>query len=173
MTYRKHAESIVEVPVPAQTAFDFLDDQDALGAHMTESSAMMMGGAMSYEFDAQKGRAVGSVIRMRGTMLGLTLTVEEVITERAPPFRKVWETRGKQNMIVIDSYRMGFEIAEIAVGSRVRVFIEYDLARGWLRPLGLLLGPQYARWCIDRMAREVSKHFAGDGELERRHAVNT
>ena len=35
-----------------------------LRSPMEKPSMMMMGGRMTYEFDAQKGRAVGSVIRM-------------------------------------------------------------------------------------------------------------
>ncbi len=49
---------------------------------------MMMGWTMSYDLDAAKGRAIGSVIKMRGRMLGLELLVEEVITERSPPLHQ-------------------------------------------------------------------------------------
>jgi len=55
---------------------------------MTKPSGMMLGGSMSCEVDERGGREVGSVIRMAGTILGLRLAVEEIVTERIPPRRK-------------------------------------------------------------------------------------
>jgi hypothetical protein len=67
---------------------------------------MMMGGRMTYAFDAAGGRAVGSVIKMGGSFLGIRLAVEEVVIERQPPHHKAWETVGQPRMIVISRYRM-------------------------------------------------------------------
>jgi hypothetical protein len=122
---------------------------------------MMMGGRMTYEFDATKGQAVGSVIRMAGSFLGLTLDVEEVVTERIPPFRKTWETRGHPRMIVIDGYRMGFEVSDAGAGhSRVRVFIEYNRPKSVAGTLlAPVFAPLYARWCVKRMADDAALHF--------------
>lgn len=111
MTYAHTAQAIADVATSADVLFDYLDDQASLGSHMQKPSMMMLGGRMSYEFDEARGRTVGSVIRMRGNILGLVLSVEEVITERQPPRRKVWETRGPLNFLVIGAYRMGFEIS--------------------------------------------------------------
>jgi hypothetical protein len=83
MAYRQHDEVRVAVNAPAPALFDHLDDQQRLAAHMEKPSMMMMGGRMSYELDAAKGRAVGSVIRMGGSVLWLNLFVEEVIAERS------------------------------------------------------------------------------------------
>lgn len=101
------AETVVEINASADALFDFLDDQERLGQHM-EKPSMLMGGRMTYAFDGAKGRAVGSVIRMGGSVLGLTLSVEEVVVERTPPFRKAWERRGRPHLLVIGAYRMGF-----------------------------------------------------------------
>lgn len=160
-SYEHKAESLSEVRARQQTLFDHLDDQTRLGEHMAKPSMMMMGGRMSYAFDEAKGRAVGSVIRMRGDFLGLALEVEEVVTERSPPSRKYWETRGSPRLLVIADYRMGFEIASLAAERcRLRVFIEYNRADTMLgRILGPLLAPLYARWCIKRMADDASAHF--------------
>ncbi|WP_234841878.1 hypothetical protein [Sinorhizobium meliloti] len=57
--------------------FDYLDDQASLGSHMQKPSMMMLGGRMSYEFDEARGRTVGSVIRMRGNILGLVLPLKK------------------------------------------------------------------------------------------------
>ena len=121
---------------------------------------MMMGSRMSMEVDAGGGRVIGSKIRMDGRMLGMRLSLEEVITERLVPSRKAWQTIGVPKLLVIAHYRMGFELTRHGDGSQVRVFIDYRLpgeAPGsWL---GRLLGGVYARWCTKRMADDASRHF--------------
>ena len=159
MPYAHHTEARVTVSAAPAEVFAFLDDQEALGAHMTQSSAMMAGGRMIYEFDEARGRAVGSIIRMHGEMLGLTLRIEEVVSERAPPKRKVLETRGDQEMLVISAYRLGFEINAACGGAAVCVFIDYDLPRGFLGVLSSLPAYFYARWCVTRMADAAAERF--------------
>jgi hypothetical protein len=162
MPYAHHSEAEVNVSAAPAEVFAFLDDQEALGAHMTRNSAMMAGGRMLYELDETKGHAVGAIIRMRGEMLGLTLRITEAVTERVPPKRKVLETSGDQNMLVISAYRLGFDIDAAPGGATVRVFIDYDLPRGLLGVLSSLPAYLYARWCVTRMA---------DAAVERFHAI--
>ena len=115
---------------------------------------------MAIEFDASEGRAVGAKIRLRGRVVGIPLFVEESITERKPPLRKVWETTGAPKLLVISQYRMGFEIAPKAQSSQLRVFIDYALPDGsYSRWLGRLFGHFYARWCTQRMADDAASHF--------------
>ena len=140
--------------------FDYLDDQTRLAAHVEKRSMMMLGGRMTYEFDAAKGRAVGSVIRMSGSFLGISLFVDEIVTERTSPTHKLWETRGPQRMLVIASYVMWFETRLIGEGTEVRVFIDYQLPQSLPgRWLGLMFAPLYDRWCVSRTVRDVSRHF--------------
>ena len=156
--YHDQSEAIIKAP--QAEVFDYLDDQTRLAAHMEKRSMMMLGGRMTYEFDATKGRAVGSVIRMGGSFLGISLFVCEVVTQRTSPTAKRWETRGPQRMLVIDRYRMGFDTRVIDCGTEVRVFIDYQLPPGPVgRWLGPLFAPFYARWCVSRMVKDVSRHF--------------
>src|SRR5829696_3118637 len=120
-----HEEVTVHVAATPERLFAYLDDPTRLGGHMTKPSNMMLGGSMSYEVDERGGREVGPVIRMTGAVLGLRLAVEEMVTERTPPRRKTWETRGPQRMVVIDSYRMGFDIENKDSGAGATVFIDY------------------------------------------------
>jgi hypothetical protein len=115
---------------------------------------------MSYEFDEQKGRAVGSVIKMGGSILGIPLFVEEVVTKHDPPRCKVWETLGRPRILIIGAYRMGFEILPAGAGSTLRVFIEYDYPASLTgRVLGAIFAPTYARWCVRNMAGDARRHF--------------
>src|SRR5450631_2337425 len=96
-----HDETTALAHASADRVFTYLDDPKSLSAHMGESSMMMMGSRMSVDVDAGGGRAIGSKIRMSGNMLGIPLSVEEVISERQAPCRKQWQTVGTPNLIVI------------------------------------------------------------------------
>jgi hypothetical protein len=155
-----HFETTVEVSATTDAVFSYLDDHGRLSAHMSRSSWMMAGSRMAIEFDASEGRAVGAIIRLRGRVLGIPLSVEEIVTERKPPLRKVWETTGTPNLLVIGQYRMGYEITPKGKASLLRVFIDYALLDGpFSGLLGGLFGNFYARWCTRRMADDAAKHF--------------
>ena len=155
-----HFESNIDVNAAAGDIFTLLDDHSRLSAHMTKPSWMMAGSVMTLEFDAAKGRAVGAFIRLTGRVLGIPLSVEEVVTERNPPFRKVWNTIGKPQLMVIGAYRMGYEITPRTQTSHLRVFIDYALPDGAISYwLGTLFGKFYARWCTQRMANDAATHF--------------
>jgi hypothetical protein len=99
---------------------------------------------------------------MSGRVLGVRLGLEEVVTEHAPPHRKVWETVGEPTLLVIGAYRMGFSIAPLGGGSRLVVFIDYARpGRGLARLLGALVGRYYAAWCTRRMAEDARAAFPG------------
>lgn len=157
----RHFEQQVDLRATPSELFEYLDDPRVLGAHMSKGTLMMAGGSMRYKLDAGAGREIGSVTRMEGQVLGLPLAVVEEITERQPPFRKIWETTGAQRMIVIASYRLGYEIQRSAQGSNLRVFIDYTLPDRFPgRLMGFLLGPIYARWCVSRMIEGALHRFA-------------
>ncbi|UIK03993.1 hypothetical protein [Neorhizobium galegae] len=95
MNYQRSASSTTVLSSPPEDVFEFLDDPTVLGAHMEKPSVMMLGATMTCDLDDAKGRAIGSVIRITGSILGIGLYLEEVVTERLPPLRKTWETRGR------------------------------------------------------------------------------
>ena len=165
MTYPHHFESLVNVPAAPEALFAEIDDPSRLAGHMTRSSMMMAGSRMAFSYDEAGGRAVGSKISMTGSMLGFHLTLEEIVTDRVPPFRKAWETVGEPRLLVIGGYRMGFEIAPQAEGSRLLVFIDWREPGPPWRWLGRLLGRAYARWCTESMARGAADFFRARGTL--------
>ena len=115
---------------------------------------------METQIDAGRGQKVGSRIRLSGRVFGVELSVEEIVVERDPPRRKVWETTGAPKLLVIGLYRMGFELSAQGNGSMLRVFIEYALPeRAPARWLGRLFGRYYARWCTRQMVDDTVHHF--------------
>jgi len=128
---------------------------------MASSSWMMAGGSMKLESDERHGRAVGSHIRMSGSMLGLRLSLDEVIARRDPPFRKAWETVGTPRLIILSWYRMGVRLDRSEGGTRVTIFIDYRRPAGLAgRVLSALFGGLYARWCVRQMLSGVVACFA-------------
>jgi hypothetical protein len=102
--------------------------------------------------------------RKGGSAFGLKLVVDEVVTERDPPRRKVWRTVGRQRLIVMESYEMGFEVEPQDSGSRLKVWIDYDPGRTlgrWFPALAQM----YARWCVGRMVEDAAAAF---GKVEGR-----
>lgn len=168
MDHRYHETSIA-VPAPIDRVFAYLDDHARLSSHMRKPSWQMGGGRMLVQLDGAQGKAVGSRIRLAGRVWGIPLAVDEVVTERRVPTSKVWETVGVPRLLVIGSYRMGFQVTTAPAGSLVRVFIEYQLPVPRVaRCLGCLLGRFYAAWCTERMAVDARRHFQGDIEQEHR-----
>lgn len=155
-----HDETTVCVNADPAILFDHLDDPRRFGSHMERPSWRTLGSAMRYSFDQHEGRAVGSVITLTGQIVGAPLYLEEVVRERLPPRRKAWETTSKPRLIVIGGYRMGFEIEPGASGSKLTIFIDYEL--GGLQPnwLARVLGRWYARWCVSQMAKDAQAAFA-------------
>jgi hypothetical protein len=153
-------ESAAVLRATADAAFAYLDDLRQLSAHMEKPSGMMLGSRMHIETDERGGRAVGSRVRMAGTLLGIPLALEQVVTQREPPLRKAWRTL-EANLLVIGPYQLGFTLEPDGGKTRLRVRIDYKLpAKGAARWLGWLFGRTYARWCTGRVAKDAASHFA-------------
>ena len=165
MTFR-HVESSVFINASAEDVFAFIDDHSRFSSHMNESSWMMGGGRMVVELDEAKGQAVGSHIRLSGRIFGVSLYLDEVVTRREPPTNKVWETVGAPRLLVIGAYSMGVQITPEGAGSRLRVFIDYQLPEGWVTCwLGWVFGGFYAQWCVGQMLAGALRHFAQRGAV--------
>jgi hypothetical protein len=150
----RHVESSAFIDTSPEKVFAFIDDHARFSSHMNESSWMMGGGRMAVELDEARGKAVGSHIRLSGRVLGIRLYLDEVVTLRDPPINKVWETVGTTRLLVIGAYRMGVQVTPVSGGSRMRVFIDYELPKGWATYwIGFLFSGFYARWCVDQMLK--------------------
>jgi hypothetical protein len=161
VSFARHYEYATHVAASPAELFAYLDDQSRLSSHMSQSSWMMAGGRMQIATDDRHGREVGSHIRLSGKVLGIELSLDEVVTERAAPDHKVWETIGTPKLLVIGKYRMGFDVTPEPGGSLLRVYIDYDLPAGpATRWLGYLLGPLYAKWCVRQMADDARNALA-------------
>jgi hypothetical protein len=156
MTYAHHVELGETLQIAPHELFGRLDNPERLGRHMSRSSWMMLGGRMHYQFDEARGSRVGSVIAMRGRILGVRVDLQEVVIERSEPSRKVWETIGEPRLLVIGAYRMGFDIKPDEGNSRLDGFLDYNLPRsGMTRLLAALLGDIYARWCVGAIIEDA------------------
>jgi hypothetical protein len=142
--------------------FDYLDAPARFGMHMSRRSAMMFGGRMSVAADVHEGRAIGSIIRLSGAFAGIPISVAQIITDRTPPTRKVWETLPQARLLILEAYCMGFDIEGHGPGSSLRVWIKYrSTQRGFWALAASLFAGLYAQWCLDSIVKDVSRHFPG------------
>ena len=156
----RHYDASTFVAARPEQVFAYIDDHARLASHMSGASWMMGGGHMDTELDERKGQAVGSHIRMTGRVFGVSVFLDEVVTSRTPPFEKTWETVGTPHLIVVGPYQMGFQIRAADGGSRLHVFIDYELPAGWSgRLLGRLFGGMYAAWCVRQMSTTAVSQF--------------
>lgn len=155
------------VQSPVEQVFAHLDDHARLSSHMSKPSWSTGGGRLEIQIDEGRGQKVGSRIRLSGRVVGVDLSVEEIVVERDPPRRKVWETIGAPKLLVIGHYRMSFELAAYGSGSLLGVLIEYALPeRAPARWLGRLFGRYYARWCTQQMVDDAVNHFEARPETQ-------
>ena len=164
---RHFAQSVI-LNTTCERAFEFLDDFEQLGAHMMNSSWMMAGSRMHYEFDGARGRAPGAHVRLLGSIAGIPLQIDEEVAEREVPQYKSWITVDAQRMLIMDAYRMGFSLEPADRGSRLEVFIDYALPERFPgRLLGWMLGGAYARWCVRSMLDTAGDRFGGTPDVAR------
>jgi len=143
-----------------RTAFGFLDNPMKLSSHMGKSSMMMAGSKMSLEIDGKNGQEVGSIIKMKGEMTGIQLFLQEKVIERVPPFKKYWQTFGQQKLLIIDQYKMGFQLNEDQGKTHLTISIDYNIPKsGFEMLLGKMFSRMYAKWCVRQMIHDVSRTF--------------
>ncbi len=156
----QHYEENALISASAEKVFDYADNFYNFSSHMNKSTWMMGGGKMKTEIDEGKGRKIGSHVKMSGKVFGVNLFLDEVITVHEVPYRKVWQTVGNINLLVIDHYTLGFEIKPENNGCKIKVFIDYNLPKStktyWL---GFLFGSMYAKWCVKQMINGVKVNF--------------
>ena len=159
--FQSHFADEAVIAASSPELFAYLDEHSQLSTHMTRRSWMMGGGKMAITTDDGRFQRVGSRLRLAGRVFGWNLFLEEEITDYRPPQMKVWCTIGSPRLLIIGQYRMGFEITANSVGSRLRVFLDYDLPSGFVTHfLGRLLAPMYAKWCVRNMVAEGKMRFS-------------
>lgn len=156
----RHYEESAFIAAPPERVFNFADDHGRLSAHMTRPSWMMGGGRVTVSTNSGGEKRAGSRIKLEGTAFGMRVSVEETVTLYDPPRRKEWETVGEPKLIVIGRYRMGLTASAADEGTKLTVFIDYELPKGPLAQImGKLLGNAYARWCVRQILKDGRKYF--------------
>ncbi|AKM83538.1 hypothetical protein A2422_01550 [Candidatus Woesebacteria bacterium RIFOXYC1_FULL_31_51] len=156
MKFFKHFEKNIKIKTSPQKIFDYVDNHLNFSSHMNKPSLMMGGGKTKIELDDGKGKIVGSHIKMKGSVFGINIFLDEVITEHNPPYKKTWETIGIPELIIIGNYMMGFEIKKENEGSLFKVFIDYNLpTKVFNKILEYFLSGFYAKWCVDQIIKST------------------
>lgn len=161
--FMRHYEESTFIPVVPETLFVYVDDHTKFSSHMSQSSWMMGGGSMQTSVDGGRGQKVGSHIQLQGKVFGITLFLDEVVTEHVPPHRKVWKTVGTPRLLIIGYYQMGLDITPEKEGSKFTVSIDYELPQSTrTRWLAYLFSGVYAKWCVRQMLTGAREYFTKD-----------
>ncbi len=156
----RHYEETDIVLAPPGDVFEFVDNPLNLSKHMEEPKPEMLWGWMKNTPDEKGGRVVGSVMKVKGNVLGIDISLVEKVIQREVPKRKAWQTFNGINLIVIGHYTMGFEIEPRENDSNLRVYIDYELPKSRrTRWIGYLFGNMYATWCVKQVLNDTRKHF--------------
>jgi hypothetical protein len=108
----------------------------------------------------EKGRRLGSRVRLLGFFLGLNLEIDQRVIDRELARSKAWQTVGNPRMLIVARYRMGFSLSPLSNGCRLTAFIDYALPEKAIgRLLGALAGRVYARWCVRNLLQQALAHF--------------
>ncbi len=159
----RHYEETALVSAGPEELFAYVDDHTRFSSHMSKSSWMMGGGSMHTSVDEGRGQKVGSHIQLQGKVFGISLWLDEVVTEHTAPFRKLWKTVGTPRLLIIGHYEMGLEIIPDGEGSRLTVFINYELPLSpRTRFLGYIFSGMYAKWCVRQMLQGAQTSFTTD-----------
>lgn len=148
----------VEIMASPEKVFAHLDDINNVGWHMSEKSSMpMMGSRLKLEvIDDKKG--VGATYRWKGSVMGMTVDIQETVTKWVRDGEKTWQTIGKPKMIVMSGYTMHLSLTGTDKGTRVVFEIDYSLPKtpwGWI--IGKLLARRYAKWCLQRACEDAKR----------------
>lgn len=140
--------------------FAQMDDFSKTGMHMSESSMMMMGSKLKLEQLSTNPSGVGARYRWYGKMMGLTIDFTEAVTKWQPPLFKEWETVGDVKLIIMNWYKMWFEIIPAENGATVRLSISYLPPKQWFYLiLSLLFAKWYCNWCINNMLNHTKMNL--------------
>lgn len=150
-------EKIIVINAKPQEVFDFMDDINNTGMHMTENNPQMIGSKLNLEWLTEHKTGLNTKYKWTGKVIGMKMKFTVIVTQWESGKSKTWETIGKTKMIVISWYRMYLELNENDDGTTtVKLGILYTKSKNLL---GLLLGKRYSIWCVKSMLNDAQKHF--------------
>lgn len=153
----KMIERIIIIKAKPQEVFDFMDDINNTGMHMTKNNSQMMGSKLNLEWLTEHKTGLHTKYKWTGKVAGMKMNFTVIVTEWENGKSKTWETTGTTKMIVISWYRMYLEIRPNADGTTtVKLGILYTIKKN---PLGFCLGRRYSMWCVKSMLDDTQKHF--------------
>lgn len=148
--------------------FKAIDDLGITGMHMTNSSAMMMGSKLKFEFLTKKHSGLGSKYRWKGIMIGMFMDFTVEVTKWLPGIEKVWMTIGEPRLIIYSWYRMKLLITALPdLTSQAELSITYEKPRElWNKILSIFFADWYCRWCLGKMLGDAGISLKSSEHLE-------
>jgi hypothetical protein len=143
---------------PPDRVFDVMDDLGVSGAHMTNSSMMMMGSKLSLEYLTPFHKGPGTKYRWKGKMMGLRMDFTMEVTKWIEGVEKVWETIGESMLIIYSGFQMTLKVYPESMGAKAELSISYNKPTSFIQKiLCFLLADWYCNWCLRKMLNDARK----------------
>jgi hypothetical protein len=153
----------VEIKAAPEKVFGFVDDIQHTGWHMKKSSMAMMGSKLTLEVLSKNKTGLGATYRWYGQVMGMAMDFSEEVTEWVKNKRRVWETTGKPKLIIMNGYKMWFEVEPVKNKTRITFGITYDLPRDLRgKILGAISAKWYSKWCLKSMTQDAKTALEQD-----------
>jgi hypothetical protein len=159
----KTIQKIKSYNAASEKVFACIDDLGVAGMHMTKSSMPMMGGKMDVEFLTAYKSGLHTRYRWTGKVLWWELDFTVEVTKWIKGKEKTWETIGPAKMIIYSWFQMNLKVEQGLHESIAYLSISYNKPKGiFNRILCVLVGPWYAKWCLDNMLNDTEKEIASE-----------
>lgn len=141
-----------------EKVFEYFDDLNITGMHMTRPSLALFGSKFHTEFLTQHHTGPGSTYRWSGKMMGMVMDFTVQVTKWIHGKEKIWETIGIPRMIIFSWYRMHLFLNARAGRTIAELSISYEKPDKWyFRILSFLFARIYCVWCLRNMLRDSKK----------------
>jgi hypothetical protein len=86
----------------------------------------------------------------------MPIDFSETVVKYVKNKERIWRTIGEPKIIIIGDYEMGFRLTPSHDGTRLKIYISYDLPKPLFgKILGWLLSGWYSKWCLNNMATDA------------------
>ncbi len=143
-----------------EKVFAYMDNLGNTGMHMMESSMMMMGSKLHLKQISKNATGLGATFRWFGKVMGFKMDFTVKVTTWIENEKKIWETVGDAEMIILAWYRMCLCLTPTIDGTNAELSIQYTKPQQFLyRIISFFLSSWYANWCLKNMLNDTKKHF--------------
>ena len=150
-----------------EKVFEYMDNINNTGMHMTKSSKPMMKSRLELKQLSENATGLNSKFRWFGKMMWFTMDFTVAVTKWIKNKEKVWETIGEANMIIMGWYQMRLVISPEGANTKAELSIAYTKPKNiFFKFIAFFLAPLYANWCLNNMLKDSKKMLEANQKIK-------